>query len=188
VHYQWNDLEVAVQHLEKMYVDFLLGAAVGPGISLGFVGLYHFIKRQRNSVMLQAATLFGLIAGVVINAMLVVQAALALGFEQGVKDSLGPAWDAVWMVQSALDVSWDIYFTLATILLELAMWRHPRLGRVYGAITVLIGSFLLAFSVATFPSPPANVGLVDLGPVSGAWFAVLSVRALTSLDWMDRNE
>jgi len=170
---------------EPSYVAFLLGAALGPGVSLGFVGLYYFISQHRNSPMLQAATLFGVSAGVIVNAMLVVQSALALGFEQSTKEALGQSWDVVWMIQQGLDVSWDIYLTLGMLLLGVAMWRHPRLGPVFGAITVLIGGSLLTLNLATFPSPPASAGMVDLGPLSGAWFAVLSLRALTSLRWIE---
>jgi hypothetical protein len=70
-------------------IHLILGAAFGPLLSLGFIGLYYFIRQHRNTPVLQAATLFGITAGVLVNVMIVVQMALALGFDAGLKESLG---------------------------------------------------------------------------------------------------
>jgi hypothetical protein len=37
---------------------------------------------------------------------------------------------------------------------------------------------LLAFNLWAFPVPPADAGLVDLGPVTGAWWVIVIVILL----------
>jgi len=91
------------------------------------------------------------------------------------------------MVQLGLDVSWDIYFTLATILLGLAMFTHPRFGKIWGSLTMIIGLSLLILNMWTFPVPPANSGLIDVGPISGIWYLIISIRVLMSLKWVDQT-
>jgi hypothetical protein len=165
----------------KMY----LGIAFGPLISVCFVGLYHFFKLHRITVTLQAATIFGIIAGTLVNLMIVVQSAIRLTIPASARESLGLAYAGLNMVQLGIDVTWDIYFSLATILLGLVMFGHPRFGKFWGAITLLIGTGLLALNLATFPTPPANAHSYDLGPASGVLFLLITIRVLTSLKWAD---
>jgi hypothetical protein len=165
----------------KMY----LGMAFGPLLSLAFIGLYHFFKLHRKTVTLQAATIFGIIAGTLVNLMIVVQSAIHLTIPIGVRESLGLAYTGLNMVQLGMDVSWDIYFSLATIFLGLVMFRHPRFGIIWGVITVLIGASLLALNLAAFPIPPADARSFDLGPVSGVLYLFIAIRVLTSLKWVE---
>lgn len=165
----------------KMY----LGMAFGPLISLTFIGLYHFFKLHRKTVTLQAATIFGIIAGTLVNLMIVVQSAIHLTIPVGARESLGLAYAGLNMVQLGMDVSWDIYLSVATILLGLVMFHNPRFGKIWGVITLLIGAGLLALNLATFPIPPAEASSVDLGPVSGLLYLFVAIRVLTSLKWVE---
>jgi hypothetical protein len=165
----------------------LLGFTIGPLLSLAFVGFYFFFRLHRKTVALQASVLFGVIAGTIFNMMLVVQSALFLTIPREARVDLGLAWDGLNMVQLGLDVSWDIYFTAATILLGIAMLSHPRFGKIWGGITLLIGAALLVLNLLTFPIPPADAGSIDLGPVSGLWYFVIMIRVLTSLKWVDER-
>lgn len=166
-------------------VRMYLGFAFGPLLSLAFVGLYHFFKLHRKTPTLQAATIFGVIAGTLVNVMLVVQSAIFQTVPSAARADLGLAFDGVNMVQLGMDISWDIYFSLATILFGLVMLGHPRFGWVWGGISILIGGGLLTLNLATFPIPPAEAGSVDLGPLSGVWYLIVTIRIITSMKWVD---
>jgi hypothetical protein len=86
----------------------------------------------------------------------------------------------VWL---GLDVAWDTYIGLGTVLFAFSMLRHPRFGRVFAATGVAIGFALLLFNLYTFPTPPANAGLVDLGPLIGLWYFAVTVQMWRSLSW-----
>ena len=166
-------------------VNVYLGMAFGPLIAVAYVGMYHFFRLHRNTVALQAATIFGVIAGTLVNLMVVVQSAIHQTIPAGARESLGLAYAGLNMVQLGMDVSWDIYLAVATILLGFVMRGHPRFGWIWAAAAFLIGGGLLALNLVTFPIPPANAGSVDLGPVSGVLYLGIAIRILASLKWVD---
>lgn len=179
----------AVAHLLPIPngLQMLLGFAFGPLVTLAFIGYYHFLKLHRNSVVLQAGTVFAVIAGTLVNLMLVVQSAIFLTIPREARAELGLAFDGLNMVQLGMDVSWDIYFSLAMVLLGIAMLGHPRFGRIWGAVSILIGGGLLVLNLATFPIPPGEAESVDLGPLAGLFYLFASVRMWTSLRWVDQQ-
>jgi hypothetical protein len=163
---------------------YYLGMAFGPLLALGFVGYYFFFRAHRLSPSMQVATLFGIIAGTIVNMMIVVQGALVLTFPPAARESIGAAWEGFNMVQLGLDVSWDIYISSATVLLAVAMWGHPRFHKVFAVVTGLLGVGLLVFNLWTYPIPPDSAGLVDLGPALGGWYFIVTLRVLTSRKWL----
>jgi len=164
-------------------ITLLLAFAMGPLLSVAFIGFYHFLRCHRNSVALQTATVFGVVAGTLVNLMLVVQQSLFEGLAAGVRATMGPAWAGLNLVQLGIDISWDIYISIATILLGLTLCTHPRFGIVLGGTTILAGLLLLALNLWTFPIPPGDSGLFDVGPFVGLWLVVLSLRMLFSVKW-----
>jgi hypothetical protein len=152
-------------------------------LSVAFIGFYYFLKAHRNSAALQTATVFGVIAGTLVNLMLVVQQSLFIGLPAATRAAMGPAWDGLNWVQLGIDVAWDIYISVAMILLGVVLWKHPRFGMVLGGITAFAGLLLLVLNLWTFPTPPGDAGLFDAGPFVGLWFVVLSLRMLLSVKW-----
>jgi hypothetical protein len=173
----------AVTGLLPPRVTLILAFSMGPLLSVGFMGFYHFLKVHRNSAALQTATVFGLIAGTLVNLMLVVQQSLFIGLPSATRATMGPAWAGLNWIQLGIDVSWDIYISVATVLLGAALWTHPRFGRVLAGITMFAGSLLLVLNLWTFPTPPGDAGLFDAGPLVGLWYLVLSLRMLCSVKW-----
>jgi hypothetical protein len=169
-----------------------LAAAFGPLLSVACLGLYHFIAAYRKTASLQIATVFLVVAGAVVNTMLVVQMTLREFWRAdlvGAADAeserlLDAAYLAADKVQLGLDVSWDVYVSVGTVLLALNMIRHPRFGRVVGSVGILIGAALLAFNLATFPAPPAEAGSIDLGPLLGLWYLVVTIMLARSVGWL----
>jgi hypothetical protein len=105
---------------------------MGPLFSVSFMGFYHFLRAHQNSAALQTATVFGIIAGTLVNLMLVVQQPLFIGVPSATRASMGPAWAGLNWIQLGIDVSWDIYGSIAILLLGIVLWRHPRFGMVMG--------------------------------------------------------
>jgi hypothetical protein len=166
-------------------------AAFGPLISLASVGLYHLLKLHQKTVSAQIAAAANVIAGSIVNMMLVVQLAISYSMEEYMKSAGDAATKATleWVgkvvdkVQLGLDVSWDVFIAVGTLLLALNMLKHPRFGKVLGGLGALLAVLLLGFNLYTFPIPPANAELIDFGPFVGLWYLVISVQALRSLSW-----
>ncbi len=173
----------AVTGIPPSRVTLVLAFSMGPLLSVAFIGFYHFLRAHRNSVALQTATVFGVIAGTLVNLMLVVQQSLFIGLPSATRATMGPAWAGLNWIQLGIDVSWDIYGSVAIVLLGTVLWKHPRFGVVLGGITIFAGLLLLVLNLWTFPAPPADSGLFDVGPFVAVWFLVLSVRMMFSVKW-----
>ncbi len=160
-------------------------------ISVG--GLYHLIKKHRNSVMLQQAVLLSIIAFVLLALMAVSQETIEAFRAESISVAQGEQarelqvniWKAVDSVQLAMDIAFDIFYTLTFIFYSILMFRHPRFGKIFGVSGVLIFSLLLLFNLYSFPHPPASNGLIDLGPITGLWSLAVIIQSLRSLKWMD---
>jgi hypothetical protein len=170
-----------------------LAAALGPLLSVASMGLYYYMAAHRRTVTLQIAVVFNIIAGTLVNTMLVVQLtvreflALRLGeaTDEQVREIIRWGYSGADKVQLGLDVSWDIYISAGTILFALNMLRHPRFGRIIGSAGIVIGALLLSFNLVSFPSPPGESGSIDLGPLAGIWYfivAILMLRAFRKID------
>jgi hypothetical protein len=85
---------------------------------------------------------------------------------------------AAWL---GLDVAWDIYIGVGTLLFAVAMFAHEWFGKIYGITGATIAVLLLFLNLWTFPTPPANAGLFDAGPLIGGWYLVVTVGAFRGL-------
>jgi hypothetical protein len=90
-------------------------------------------------------------------------------------------------VQLGLDVSWDVFISVGTLLFALNMLKHPRFGKILGGIGALLAVLLLGFNLYTFPIPPANADLIDFGPFVGLWYLIVSIQTLRSLAWAKKE-
>jgi hypothetical protein len=154
----------------------VLAALMGPLLGVASWGLRQFLLLHRRSAAADIGAVSNALAGALLTAMFLVQAAVRMRI-QG-KVSLQA--EAMWL---GLDVAWDVYLACGTLLLAVPMLSHPRLGRLIGTVGILIAVGLLTLNLATFPVPPGNAGLVDLGPVVGLWYLAVTVMVLRSLSW-----
>jgi hypothetical protein len=162
----------------------LLGLAFGPLFAISFLGLFAALKTQSDGLLLRVAVVFGIIAGAVVTTLLTIQIGNQMWLEQGLAQASGPAeeeaarvlWRAVNRVQALMDVSWDIFLSVGSVLIGLVMVRHQAFGRVWGWLGVLLALLLLGLNLYTFPSGPAYAGLVDVGPLLALWFGAVFVR------------
>ena len=154
----------------------VLAASFGPAVGLGCAGLWRLIRLRRPSVAAGAAAGLNGLGGALFTAMALIQ--MAVGHVTG--NHTDRPLEAVWL---GLDVAWDVYIGLGTILFGLSMFRHPRFGRVFALSGIALGLGLLILNLYTFPTPPANAGLLDLGPFIGLWYLAVSIQMWRSLGW-----
>lgn len=78
-------------------------------------------------------------------------------------------------VQLGLDVAFDIFVTISWILFGLNIAKSPRFSKILGYIGCLLALGLLTLNLYTFPNPPADSGLFDLGPFLALWIFVVYI-------------
>jgi len=167
-------------------VVMVLAFAFGPLMIVAFVGLYRYMSAHRDGPTLQVGILFGIIAGVLVTTMLVIQVGNNMVLEQGLaeadgdaaKELLRTAWRAVNRVQYLVDVAWDIFICVGSILIGIAMLGHPVFGRIWGGLGILAAGLLLILNLYTFPFAPAESGSVDLGPALATWVLAVYIRLI----------
>jgi hypothetical protein len=80
------------------------------------------------------------------------------------------------MIDLGLDVAWDMLIGTALILSGSAMRRRSGLGPPWAISSVVLGVALIALNAATFPWPPGDRGLFDIGPFIGVFVMALAAR------------
>ncbi len=147
---------------------------------VGHVGLYHFLMQHRPAFTTQLAVIFGIAAPVLVSAMLTVQQSLISYMERyyhplddAAKAAQINIWRAVDSVQLGLDVAWDMFILPTIILFSLGIMKHPAFGKVFGLIGLILGIGGLFLNIWTFPTPPIDVGLPDVGPFAMTWYAIM---------------
>ena len=158
-----------------------LAALMGPLLGVSSWGLREFITVHRRSVLTDLGVASNALAGALLTAMLLVQ--IAVGERAG-GQRVSSELVGVWL---GLDVAWDVYVGLGTLLLAIAMWKHPRLGAIPGGIGVLMAVLLLSLNFWTFPTPPGEAGLFDAGPLVALWYLAVTILVLRSLSWVGRS-
>lgn len=155
----------------------VLAACFGPALAVASYGLRRLLELEKPLVSSALGALLNALAGALFSAMVLVQ--LAVGYSlRAQKPSVEVS--AIWL---GLDVAWDAYIGLGTICFALAMLRHPRFGRAFAFSGLAIGAALLALEFYSFPTPPADAGLVDLGPAIGLWYLIVTIQMWRSIPW-----
>ncbi len=162
--------------LPKLAVTGLI-ACFGPALAVGCYGLRRLIDLEKPLVSSALGLLLNALAGGLFAAMGLVQ--LAIGYSIA-GDKVPRPFVAIWL---GLDVAWSAYVSFGTICFSVAMWKHPRFGRIFAISGIAVAAGLLALHLYTFPAPPRNAGLVDLGPALGLWYFVVMIQVWRSLTW-----
>ncbi|MFS4446809.1 hypothetical protein [Maribacter sp. 2307UL18-2] len=150
---------------------------------ISFMGLYRFLSEDYLGASLQTAFLFGVIGGAIACTFLVIQQGNLVWYEQVMQGTLSEEAKqlnkaillGVDKVQTYMDIVFDIFISIAWILFGLNIARSPSFSPILGYLGSLIALGLLVFNLYTFPFPPADSGLLDLGPFLGLWALVFYV-------------
>lgn len=156
---------------------FSLAAFFGPALAVASLGLQRLLDLDSVRVSSRLGALLNALAGALFSAMALVQLAVVAS-AAGDRPSRQVA--AIWL---GLDVAWDAYIGLGTICFALAMLRHPRFGKAFAVPGLAIAVALLALNLYSFPAPPRDAGLVDVGPLVGLWYLAVTVQMWRSLAW-----
>lgn len=158
--------------------------AIGPVAIMGVLGIDEFLRPSAPVFARRVGTTFLIVAFALFNLMLVVQMMVRLQFREFRSETADPAvlstLDTVFkgtnLVQQGIDVSFDVFYCLGVVILSSVLYRHRDFGRLIGAFGVLSASGLLILNLGTFPHPPAESGLVDLGPLTGLWWVLVIIQ------------
>lgn len=143
-------------------------------------GLYSFVGAEREGTANRLAFVFAVAAFTTVLAMIVVQLAVgaAIGeITQGLDAQTAKALRrGLRMIDLGLDVAWDMLIGTALVFSGIAMRRRSGLGLGWALPSAGLGVALIALNAVTFPWPPADRGLFDIGPLIGLFVMALSAR------------
>lgn len=151
-------------------VSVLLAALFAFGFALTGVGLHLGVTGAVSPRLSLLGAIANAAAAVELLAMVLVQIAV-----KAVAPHPGQTMTAIWL---GLDVAWDLFGGVGTVLFGIALWRHPRFSPAIGLGGILTATVLLILNVATFPLPPKDAGWFDAGPFVALWYVVLCVALL----------
>lgn len=154
-----------------------VAAMLGPAIGIGSLGLRQLIVLYDRSIAATLGAVTNFVAGALFTSMVLVQLA-ARHTEPDSTPSLELV--GVWL---GLDVAWDVYIGLGTTFFAWSMLGHPRFRWPFAVPGFLVGSLVLLLNIQTFPTPPAEAGLVDAGPLVGLWYLAATVQSWRSIGW-----
>jgi hypothetical protein len=135
----------------------VLVCAFGPLLAIGSAGLWELLGLHRRTATLDIGLVANLAAGVTVTLMLLAQL--------GLKAWLDAAFQAGNGLQLGLDVAWDVFLAIGTAMLAWNMGRHPRFGRAYAAIGLVLAIALIGLNLAAFPENLGRAGWIDVGPL-----------------------
>lgn len=172
-------------------LSVFLAAAFGPLLLIAFIGLYFILTLPGKSVTALLGSIFTGAGAVLVNLMMLVQLSVNISSHKYMEDAdIETVANLQWItrlvdkVQLGIDVSWDVFVSLGTLFFGMAMMRHPRFGKIIGITGIIIGLILLFTNLLSFPTPPAEAGSFDFGPVMGLWYLAVVIMSLASLKWI----
>ncbi len=143
-------------------------------------GLYSFVAAERESTANRLGLVFAITAFTTVLAMIVVQLAVGAGIGEIAQELDEQAATALRrglrMIDHGLDVAWDILIGTALVCSGVAMRRRRGLGPGWALPSAALGLALVVLNAATFPWPPADRGLFDLGRLIGLFVMALAAR------------
>jgi hypothetical protein len=161
----------------------MLGASFGPALAVASVALAHILQARRRTPSLQLAGIFNCLAGALVTAMIIVQLAINYSTAPAADEQLNTLLrHRIWDVVLGLDVSFDVFIGIATLLFALNMIGDPRFGRIIGWAGAFVAVVpLLGANIYFFPDPPYLHGFPHVGIFTGAWYLAVTLLMIRSL-------
>lgn len=142
--------------------------------------LYSFTAAERESAANTLGLVFFIIAFTTLLAMLIVQLAVTSSIGEITRELDGQTARALRrglrQIDLGLDVAWDLLGGVGLVCWGLAIRKRSGFGPGWGIPAAVFGLALVVLNASTFPIPPANRGLFDIGPVIGIFMLALFTR------------
>ena len=168
--------------------DTQLGMAVSLVVLSGFpllgivysYGLYSFAAAESENAANRLAFVFAVAAFATLLGMLFAQLAVNAGIAEmakGLDETTARALRrGLRLIDFGLDVAWDFLIGTTLIFWGWALGRRKGFGPGWGVPSTLLGIALIVLNAATFPWPPGDRGLVDIGPFIALFWVAMAVR------------
>ncbi len=146
-------------------------------------GLHSFVAEESEGTANRLAFVFSVAAFTTLLGMIIAQLAVGAGIGEmtkGLDEATAKALRrGLRLIDLGLDVAWDFLIGTTLVLWALAMRRRRGLGPGWAAPSALFGIALIGLNAATFPWPPGDRGLFDIGPFIALFFVALAARLMT---------
>lgn len=175
------------------FLDLMFWIFFGPLIVVAFIGFYPFLTKPRPSVAAILGTVFGVIGGTC-NMLFAVVQSTNLSYIRRYMDAAESAdaralWqdilNGVFTVQNGINWVSDFFVDWAAFCFAVVMWNHPKFGKVWSMVGFLAAGTHFVLKTFSFPVPPAEAGLFDVGPAVSVFFALVTIQVARNLRWMD---
>jgi drug/metabolite transporter (DMT)-like permease len=161
-------------------LTFLLAMFFPVGLIIFFYSLREFIKSKASNHFNELSFLFCSFALVIVAVMLSVQIGIQSGIDaKNATDSVKQIKMMLRSIDMGIDVAWDVFISTGMIFLAFATFKLPAL-KWWGIVNGLLGLMLLVFNILSFPEPPMDAGLMDVGPFIALFWILLQIRMV----WM----
>lgn len=162
-------------------LTFLL-AMLFPIFGIIFIySLKEYIAAVNNSHINALSFTFGSLGFTLCAILLSAQLAVQIGIDVKTAGAdaamLKTIKESVRMVDMGIDVAWDMFISTYMLLFLFATVKVPPL-KWWGIVSGVLGLLLMVFNVISFPVPPADAGMIDMGPFVALFWLMLSGRAL----------
>lgn len=155
----------------------MLVASFGPALAAASVALAHILRARQRAPSIELAAISNCLAGALVTVELMPQLAINYSTQYAAQDQLAAvARKRLWDVILGLDVAFDAFIALGTLLFAINMIRDPRFGKVIGWAGVFIAVVMLyGANIYYFPDPPYAHGFPHVGLATGLWYLVVVV-------------
>ncbi|OGO71945.1 MAG: hypothetical protein A2Z37_03060 [Chloroflexi bacterium RBG_19FT_COMBO_62_14] len=160
-----------------------MGATFGPSLAVASVALARVLQERRRAPSIELAAILNSLAGALVTAMIIVQLAINYSTAPAADEQLTDLLTRrIWDVVLGLDVAFDVFIGLATLLFALNMLGDPRFGKVIGWAGASISVFLLlGANFYFFPDPPRQHGFPEIGIFVGLWYLAVVLLIVRSV-------
>ncbi len=173
-----------LQFISNLFLAVILVVLMGLLLSLSSVGLYYFFTLYKKTITTQIALFSNIIAGAFLIQMFLVQLAIKSSKPDLINNSSEWIWNSINHIHYGLDVVWDVFIFLGTLLFAINAYHHPKLGRIFSITGIVISILMIISNIYTFPISPASAGLIDIGPFIGLWYLAVTIKIIFSYNWI----